>query len=297
MRVKFCARRHAVAAASDYDDALPGLSQLAKQGRFDEIIEILQFQRRLEPWLYIPNSTALHAIMPYHPTVALTELMIQSLTRLASVEGPQRQRHHIPEASVDARGQTPLHVAATYGCDLAILKRLTEMSHHAVLTRDQAGRLPLHCLVAFSSTTTNNHRGGKKKRTRRQKQDTCSVNNTINCLRHLVDLYPQGCTVRDASGSTPLDLAIQNKCDQRIILTLLSSVQQAVMKYGAAINTTGVAATTSTTTKSSSLDVPFQSVTVVQEIGSDDDVSSVGALSFYFNSKSQSRKRRTMVEI
>ena len=303
MRITLGARRRAgVTAEADYDDALPSLAQLAQQQRFDEIIEILQFQRRLEPWLCVPNSnntTALHVIMPYHPPVALVDMLIQSLARLSDGNGS-----YIPEATVEATlGQTPLHLAAAYGCDIEILQRLTKTSHHAVLTRDDLGRLPLHwvvvscCTGGGGSKKSSSARGdkGKQNKSSRSSKKYC-ISNTIHSIHHLVDIYPHSCTVHDAHGRSPLDLAIQYKADQRVILALLHKAQQTVMKYGAA-PVGGPASAETPSTLANSV-VPPRSVVVVHanESQSDDDVSSLGAWHRRFQHRSSPRKSSTMAE-
>jgi len=303
MRITLGARRRALAIAeADYDDALPSLEQLAQQQRFDEIIEILQFQRRLEPWLCVPNSnntTALHVIMPYDPPVALVDLVIQSLARLSDGDGC-----YIPEAAVEATlGQTPLHLAAAYGCDVEMLQRLTKMSHHAVLTRDVLGRLPLHWVVVSccsgggGTKKTSSPRGdkGKQSKSSRSRKKYC-ISNTINSIHHLVDIYPHSCSVHDDNGRSPLDLAIQYKADQRIILALLHKAQQTVMKYGAAPGC-GPASVATPSTLANSV-VPPRSVVVMyaNESQSDDDVSSLGARTRFFRHRSSPRKSSTMAE-
>jgi len=294
-------RRRAVAAAACYDDALPSLAALAASQRFDEIIEILQFQRKIEPWLCVPGPaklTALHIVMLYNPPVALVDLLIESLSRLV-------EPNYVPEATVDIRGQTPLHVAAASGCSLAVIKRLTKMSHHAVLHRDNVGRLPLHYVCCGSNakdddTATRTTRRKKKAAGRRR-----DAINMVHCIHYLVDIYPQACAIRDASGWIPLDLAIHNKADQRVILALLSRTPQTATntKFGKTRMVTKTpagsrdAATKSTGKSPFSADnLPLQIVRA--DSRDQDDVSSVGLRSFYWSPSLRKQQRRsTPVEI
>ena len=274
IRTMGLSRRRAVAAAERYDDALPSLAQLAAQHRFDEIIEILQFQRKLEHWLCVPNPakwTALHIVMPYHPPVALVDLLVASLGRLV-------EPHYVPEATVDVSGQTPLHVAASVGCDMAVIKHLTKLSHVAVFHRDNLGRLPLHCLCSKDSLALPSSSKRKMKR---------DCHNTVQCILWLADIYPQACNVRDIAGRTPLALAMENKMDQRVMLALLAKMpqqqqqqQQLRFRNKGTKTPMGSAATKSTSTWEH---VPLQVVRA--DCNEDDDVSSVGLRSFHWESR------------
>lgn len=291
MRLSILPRRRYVTVGSSsdrcvYDDALPSLEQLARQKRYDEIIEIIQFQRKLDAWLCVPNptnSTALHIIMPYQPPVELVDIMIQSLARLV-------EPCYLPEATVDTLGRTPLHLAIASQCDIVIVRRLTKMSHHAVLTRDSVGRLPLHWVLCAN--------GGKTKKK--------IVLNAIATIKLLVDIYPQACTAHDNGGHTPLDLAIQYKCDRRIILLLLDKAQQYVSKYGGHSiaglprNEKQLVGTMSTKSTITSPDLPFRVLRAQNGCNNTDDVSSVGQRSFYIKRRKQTTTgttNSTMAEI
>lgn len=275
------ARRRAVAAAANYDDALPSLAYLAEQKRWDEAIEILQFQRKVEHWLCVPNPanmTALHMVLPHHPPVILVDQLIASLARLV-------EPHYVPEATVDILNQTPLHVAASAGCDISVLRRLTKMSHLAVFHHDNLGRLPLHCLCSkniATSVSASSSSSSSSITKRKKKRDS---NNTVHCIHLLVDIYPQACDVGDIWGRTPLDLAIENKADQRIILALLSKTKETTAgRFRHPKTPVGSAATKST---GKSVQLPLQ---VVRTSSTDeDDVSSVGLRSFYWKARSSPR--------
>jgi hypothetical protein len=252
----------------------PPLSQLVKQRKFDEIIEILQFKGTigLESWLGIvsnnmlkgeddatlvepKSASALHAIMLHRPPVAVVDMLIQKLTEI--------KRGYIPEATVDALGRTPLHVAVEAGCDISVIKRLTASSELPVLTMDSAGRFPLH----YACGPPARGRGMK--------------HNAVDTVNHLVEIYPKAVIVTDSSGKTPFDLATDHKADKRILLGL-TMVQQILRKSAPG----SVERTTSTTTFA---DVPHFVSRNAEDI---DDMSSVGSRGI-----SRHRRRSMLVAI
>lgn len=273
VRILGKARRRAVAAAATYDDALPSLFQLASQHRFDEIIEILQFQRKLEHWLCVPNPaklTALHMVLLYHPPVALLDVLIASLGRLV-------EPHYVPEATVDVRGQTPLHVAASSGCDISILKRLTKMSHIAVFHHDNLGRLPLHCLCSKDDCVS--WPPPSKRKVKRDSQ------NTVQCIHLLVDIHPQACIMRDIAGRTPLDLAVENRMDQSVLSALRAKTPHLQQRQPGRFRHSK-SLVRSATTKSMSTTREWLPIQIVSAASAnDDDVSSVGLRSFYWKAR------------
>lgn len=202
----------------------PSIERLAKQRRFDEITDILQFKgpAALSSWLGISrnskletedeitwveptSSSALHLIMRHCPPVAVVDILIQKMTEI--------KRGYMPEAAVDELGRTALHIAVESGCDISVIKRLTASSELPAITMDSYGRFPLHWGACSAST----RRGRSMK------------NNAVDTVSHLVELYPHAAIVPDSSGKTPWDLAVDKGADKRIALSLIM-VQQIIRK-------------------------------------------------------------------
>jgi ankyrin repeat protein len=232
-------------------DNAPPFEKLSKQKRFEKITSILEDDTmNLLEWLQKGNGPAtmpLHAILWHQPPVELVDLLIEKLTTL--------KPGYFPEAAVDDRGRTPLHIAAMSGCDFDVIERLSGGSQLAVVTKDESGRYPLH------SACVKRHRSRKQNKS------------AILTVSLLVEIYPRATIVQDFNGQTPLDLAIQSNIDEKIVLTL-TMTQQILNK-----SETDPHHGTASSTEASTLEVP----TTVYRGKSlyADDLSSVGFRTFY----------------
>jgi len=150
---------------------------LAKTGQFETILRILQESDLfiLGKWLDQggPDTTALHELVRYRPTVEVVDRMARTLTMLkmkrqsidvtssfsSSSSSSSVEPHSIiyAEEARDGQGRTPLHVAVAVGCDVNVVKRLAAppdakmISQAAGIVRqnlaaiqDRHGRCPLH---------------------------------------------------------------------------------------------------------------------------------------------------------
>jgi hypothetical protein len=244
----------------------PSISSLAKNRKFDEIVSKLKSKdtESLCSWLgIVPSgsdgiddpivcSLALHQVMLQRPPVAVAELLIQTMKDL--------KPGHIPEAAVDEKSQTALHIAVEVGCDISVIQCLTATTDLPAFTMDVWGRFPLHIACASGP------RRGRGMMT-----------NTVQTINHLLEIYPQAVIVPDLSGKTPLQL-VQNRgsaADKRILLTL-RMVQNLLRKT----ETPSVAKTASSTTEE---EVPDDMHRLVMKYITstcalcDDDLSSVGS--------------------
>lgn len=210
------------------ESAIPPLLRLLKQRRFDEITEILQFQKQkyLTTWLAggegsetthddatagdssssaTTTTTAIHALIEHSAPESLVDLMLSKLSEF--------RRGYMPEASVDINGQTPLHIAAQRGSAIAVVRRLTATSELPALTMDAWGRFPLH-YACMNNTAPPGVR--------------------IDIVHHLLDIYPQAVMVQDCDGCTPMDYASQVRQHPRVILELTMVHKSMVLKRFAA---------------------------------------------------------------
>lgn len=265
---------------------LKPLEKFAKKGKFDEIMSILQDQSdaTVKEWLYqgscesgasssdvtigehsidavencpsrrhFEHTTALHTIMKYHPPVMMVDLLFKKLQQLEGIS--------IPEDFADSPNRmTPLHIAVAQGCDIEVVRRLMhgQTMNLPAVTIDGQGRTALHWACT-------NPRGSGIFATKK------SIENAIKNVYILIRAYPHAKVIRDENSKTPMDLAIKNRADDRIISALHPTRVQ-IKRSLSGIYTCSVAS------GSGSCNIEF----LPEEIGvnsSSDDVSSVGWIS------------------
>ena len=206
----------------------PTLLRLAKQGKFDEMAYILNGEDRQQFLdecasaanhdgvlnLFMGQST-LQSVMAYRPTVELVELLI---TRMS-----EHNSKYEPEDSIDMQGRTPLHVAVTHGCDLPVVHRLMNDVTHSLpaLMKDQQDRTPLHYACA-------NPRGIRSSRWHRHSSSRDDAENMFQIVCSLIRAYPEATEIQDLAGKTPVDLAIENKADHRVLSVLVTAAGKLV---------------------------------------------------------------------
>ena len=260
-----------------YSRKEPSLLSLAKHRKFDEILEKLQYKDvgELSSWLgVVPNgsfgiendntavcSLALHQIMMHHPPENVVETLIKKMKQVRS--------GYIPEAAVDEKSQTALHIAVEMGCDISVIKCLTASSDLPAFTMDTMGRFPLHIACCLSP------RRGRG-----------MVQNTEQIINHLLEVYPQAAIVPDLTGKTPLQLLLGrgvSSKERRIVLTL-RMVQQILSKES---NPSVARTSTSTADEISELQHLVSNYILISyaSMKENDDMSSVG-------SRGVSRSRR-----
>jgi hypothetical protein len=175
----------------------------------------------------------------------------------------------IPELSRDDQGRTPLHIAAEAGCHFEVIDRLMEGTTCVMpaLTKDDHGRFPLHwactnpsgvspCMssenlssksMSSKSTSSKGHslrsfmsssrRLISSTRKRREKPVVATpelMDNMINVIRMLVNVYPEAAFIPDEHGLTPLALARQSESD----VSVLEVLEYAVKSHQKAIGCT-----------------------------------------------------------
>lgn len=256
---------------------------LAKHRKFDEILEKLQYKDigELSSWLgVVPSgsfvndndntvvcSLALHQIMMHRPPHNVVEMLIKKMKQVKS--------GYIPEAAVDEKSQTALHIAVEVGCDISVIKCLTASSDLPAFTMDTMGRFPLHIACYLSP------RRGRG-----------MVQNTEQIINHLLEVYPQAAIVPDLTGKTPLQLLLsRGVCskERRIVLTL-RMVQQILSKE----STPSVTKTSTSTADELSELQHLVSNFILINIASmkeNDDMSSVGS-----RGVSRSRRQHSLPE-
>ena len=198
-------------------------------------------------------SLALHQIMLHHPPENVVALLVSKIKQVKS--------GYVPEAAVDEKSQTALHIAVEVGCDITVIKCLTASSDLPAFTMDTMGRFPLHTACYLSP------RRGRG-----------MIQNTEQIINHLLEVYPQAAIVPDLTGKTPLQLllskGVSNK-ERRIILTL-RMVQQILSKE----STPSVTKTsTSTADEISELHHLVSNIILITTASrkENDDMSSVGS--------------------
>jgi hypothetical protein len=247
----------------------PSLLNLAKHRKFEEIVGKLEEKDdgELSSWLGVaPNgcfgiehdntaicSLALHEIMIHRPPANVVETMIKKMKQV--------RRGYIPEAAVDEKSQTALHLAVEIGCDISVIKCLTASSDLPAFTMDIMGRFPLHIACCLSP------RRGRG-----------MVQNTEQIINHLLEVYPQAAIVPDLTGKTPRQLLLAkgvSGTERRIVLTL-RMVEQILNK-----ESTPSVARTSTSTSDEYSDLQHLvsnciliSIAAMKE---NDDMSSIGS--------------------
>jgi hypothetical protein len=243
------------------------LLSLAKYRKYDEILEKLEYKdsAELSMWLgVVPNgvgveedntvvcSLALHQIMVYHPPNIVVQMLIKKMKQVKS--------GYIPEAAVDERNQTALHIAVEVGCDISVIKCLTASSDLPAFTMDNTGRFPLH-IACYASP-----RRGRG-----------MLTNTEQTINHLLEIYPQAAIVPDLTGRTPLQLFVSrgiSSKERRIVLTL-RMVQQLLSKEESTPSVTKTS--TSTADEISDIHHLVSNFILVNFAADQDDMSSVGS--------------------
>jgi ankyrin repeat protein len=86
---------------------------------------------------------------------------------------------------IDGDGRLALHDACQLQCSIMIIKILIDSFPFGLIITDHDGNLPLHCALFLGT-----HR-------------------ILDCARYLVGIHPEHVVVPNLSGSTPMDLAIQ----------------------------------------------------------------------------------------
>jgi hypothetical protein len=198
-------------------------------------------------------SLALHQIMIHSPSASVVEILVKKMKEVKS--------GYVPEAAVDQRSQTALHIAVEVGCDISVIKCLTASSDLPAFTMDIMGRFPLH-IACYSSP-----RRGRG-----------MLQNTEQIINHLLEIYPQAAIVPDLTGKTPLQLLLSRGItvyERRIVLTL-RMVQQILSKE----STPSIALTsTSTSDELSDLQRLVSNYVLINKslTKEHDDMSSVGS--------------------
>jgi hypothetical protein len=233
--------------------------KLAKQQKFTEIGRILENDSiwDVEAWLEEATDTpktghavnalpktaksykytnvwngesALHLIVNHRPPVSL----VDSLSRWITKNNPG----YVPEDAVDARGQTPLHIAVIQGCDVTVIDRLANSpsSTFPTTTMDDWRRCPLHWACCMkprtpSDTVCNGHAtlGFLSSSSSNAQPSQAFVDNMVKIVLVLIKSYPQAAVIEDKDRKTPLDLAVDNKLDRRILLSLLKASNEAAL--------------------------------------------------------------------
>ena len=177
---------------------------------------------------------ALHYLLEFQPPLNIVERVIEIL-------GPRV----VPEDSVDAAGQTPLHKACLYQCDSSVVARLTHGNGRYVsayrTTDGERGRTPLHCACAVLPSTSvaadaanyedenssSNHMDPAAAASAPQDPDEASLCdptedffNAFETLAILLNAFPAAVHLRDASGLTPLDCAREQRADAALLRLL-----------------------------------------------------------------------------
>jgi ankyrin repeat protein len=177
---------------------------LAKKRRFKKIMTILENRDPVAVSQWLPNpasslgQTPLHFLLQFRPPLDLVEQLIAILGQ-----------GFVPEDAVDAQGKTPLHIAVIAGCDSAVVQRLTygkEKIISAVRTKDHLERSPLHWACDSPGAVPGCF--GIVGKNDPDVEEIVSV---------LARAFPEAVRMRDVHGTTPMDLALQNQANDRIM--------------------------------------------------------------------------------
>jgi ankyrin repeat protein len=225
------------AASSNGEIPKQTFIKLAKNSRFDDIIDILRNsnnhldigtwladatrkvnssnnnRRRADGDIYqTPN--ALHVLVYYRPPVLAVEKLIESMKYLTP--------GFVPEASRDLKGQTPLHIAVRRGCNVAVIERLLKstVAFPAAII-DLMNRCPLHwaCCMDVPTSSNGSTSGIRTGPTSAFRQNMLAI------VTVLLQAYPQAADIEDVNSQTPLDLACYNRLDKDILLLLLKAAR------------------------------------------------------------------------
>jgi len=286
--------------------------QLAKLRKFERIEEILivseasdlaswledyslaQEQRKAGLQAFRGDTSMLHLVMEYKPPATLVSALILRLREL-------KPGGFVPEDSTDQLGRTPLHMAVVYGCDVSVIDCLLNgvVTVSPAHTKDSSGRLPLHWACANPGGRNNSSTHLIPRCGSRSKIS----DNMAQIIEKLLKVYPRAVTVRDKSGMTPLNLAIQNGAGHCIIL-MLDQAHRKFQNQDGYADSTGNSATAALTETDIPMEIfggPNFFVTPndcpaenVPREDCDDDMSSVGTggVSCYVRKKSRRRSSR-----
>jgi hypothetical protein len=226
--------------------------KLARRQRFTEILEILRREDEydIDGWFFLEapktrfmfsltaeggdsssqnlhsfrGESPLHIILHYHPNRTVVDKLIRYLSS-------SKKSHTVPEDAIDIQGFTPLHVGASKGCSASVMERLLNgvSAVMPAVTKDSMGRHALHWACEnpsfearhFSCVSILQGHALKK-----SNGDLSAVDNImIQVIFLLIKAYPEASTIPDMEGNTPLDLAIENEVDPRIISLLEGAIQ------------------------------------------------------------------------
>jgi mannose/fructose-specific phosphotransferase system component IIA len=207
---------------------VPTLLHLAKRGKFDVIIRLLQGDDHrfyLDECadsanhhgtlnMFLGRST-LQLMMVYRPPVELVDLLIRRCH--------EHNPNHYPEDSIDMQGRTPLHVAVEYGCSIETCQRLMG-DNLPVIMKDLLDRTPLHYACASVKKYTSKRCKQNAKLYPNVSSTSEKAQNCYKVVCALVTAYPEATIITDVNGKTPIQLARENQADKRIIdvLTMTS---------------------------------------------------------------------------
>jgi ankyrin repeat protein len=272
------------------NDSIPRQSfvRLARQRKFDEIMMILQTEGvKVETWLeaatlggkrsrHIMNGeSALHVLVMYRPPISVVDLLSRWFTTHKS--------GFVPEDAVDAQGQTPLHIAVTRGCDVAVIERLTNVPSSVLpaTTMDYWRRCPLHWACCMQVPPPEDEsRVGSRGRSVPSKE---FAENMVSVVQLLIKAYPLAAVIEDTDQKTPLDLAVENRLDKRILLALLKAAGENSFSKSppAAIGGSKTSSYPSTEDEMSLYAIPREVDHSVCSIASDFSSIGAGGVSYY----------------
>ena len=202
---------------------------LAKQRKFHQIIPVLRDESiDVSPWLdkyalsggsklgstpfqLFKAQMPLHLVLNYRPPVVLVDLLI---ARLAQTEGGEGQVSVVE--SQDMMGRSPLHLAVTHECDIAVIERLIQGTASSHLPRDVWGRTPLHWAVATASSSVNSHGCFGSSSLKK----IAKFDNKIKCVVALLQAFPDSVLIKDNEGFSALELGVRLKADGSLLYLL-----------------------------------------------------------------------------
>jgi hypothetical protein len=207
--------------------------RLARERRFDEIIQYLQMEKvpssKIYDWLKVHQESrsstceCLHAICMYRPNIEVVQVVRDAIeTHSRSTNALKSDVFCIVNATLvtDALGRTPLHVAVACGCSYKVVDALLYDDHEAVYMMDHTNRYPLHWACCFTPRCTNKPSQEKE------------IDNIVRIINRLIEIYAMAVISIDERGCTPMDLAISHQADNKIIQALQFVTNILPTKYG-----------------------------------------------------------------
>jgi Ankyrin repeat len=197
--------------------------RLARERRFDEIIQYLQMDKSsssssmIYEWLQVHQESrsstceCLHAICMYRPSAEVVQVVRNAIEiHSRSSNALKTDVFCVVNATLvtDASGRTPLHVAVACGCSYKVIDVLLHDDHEAVYMMDHTNRYPLHWACCFTPRSTNKPSQVKE------------IDNIIRIINRLMEIYAMAIICKDDNGCIPMDLAISHQADHRIIEAL-----------------------------------------------------------------------------